>query len=52
MEEDLLVMVNQEVCEKSIPCITIEEYPWAVKTIRDIVSGTENRFKQWSVIKL
>jgi len=45
VEEDVSVVGNQGVWESSIPCITTEEYPWVVKTIRDIESGTENRFK-------
>jgi len=44
LDEDVSVGGSQGVHDKSIPCITTEEYPWVVNTIRDLESGTENRF--------
>jgi len=36
---------NEEVWDGSILCIAAEEYPWAVRTIPEIKSGTENQLK-------
>jgi len=43
-DEDASGGGSQGVHERSIPCITSEDYPWAVKTVRDIDSRPENRF--------
>jgi len=42
-EEDVLMVRNEEVRERSIPSITAEEYPWVDTTVQNIESGTENR---------
>ena len=44
LEEDISAVGNQGLQDRSIPCITTEEYPWVVNTIRDIESGTEKQF--------
>jgi len=44
LEEDISAFGNHGLQDRSILCISTEEYPWVVNTIRDIESGSKKPF--------